>query len=34
MPELKARWGYPLVLAVMALVGLGMLVLFRKKRWL
>jgi len=34
MPELKSRWGYPLTLAIMALVGVGMLVLFRKKRWL
>lgn len=34
MPELKSRWGYPLVIAVMAAVGVGMLVLFRKKRWL
>jgi magnesium transporter len=34
MPELQSRWGYPLVLAVMAAVGVGMLLLFRKKRWL
>jgi magnesium transporter len=34
MPELQSRWGYPLVLAVMATVGVGMLLLFRKKRWL
>jgi magnesium transporter len=34
MPELRSRWGYPLVLAVMTAVGVGMLVLFRKKRWL
>ena len=34
MPELKAEWGYPLVLAVMAAVGLAMLILFRKKHWL
>jgi magnesium transporter len=34
MPELKSEWGYPLVLAVMTLVGIGMLVAFRKKRWL
>ena len=34
MPELRSRWGYPLVLAVMAAVGVGMLVLFRNKRWL
>ena len=34
MPELRSPWGYPLVLGVMAAVGVGMLVLFRKKRWL
>jgi magnesium transporter len=34
MPELRSRWGYPLVLAVMIAVGVGMLLLFRKKRWL
>ncbi len=34
MPELKSPWGYPAALAVMAVVGMAMLVLFRKKRWL
>ena len=34
MPELKMEWGYPIVLGVMAAVGLGMLVLFRNKHWL
>ena len=34
MPELRSPWGYPLVLGVMAAVGVGMLVLFRNKRWL
>ncbi len=34
MPELKSEWGYPAVLAVMALVGVGMLFAFRNKRWL
>jgi magnesium transporter len=34
MPELKSPWGYPLALAVMGGIGLAMLVLFRKKRWL
>ena len=34
MPELRSRWGYPVVLVLMAVVGVGMLVLFRKKRWL
>jgi magnesium transporter len=34
MPELKSTWGYPIVLVTMTVVGLGMLVLFRNKRWL
>lgn len=34
MPELKSEWGYPIVLAIMAAVGVGMLFVFRKKRWL
>jgi len=34
MPELRSPWGYPIVLGVMATVGVGMLVLFRNKRWL
>jgi magnesium transporter len=34
MPELRSPWGYPLVLGGMAAVGVGMLVLFRNKRWL
>ncbi|HEU4504840.1 MAG TPA: magnesium/cobalt transporter CorA [Nitrospira sp.] len=34
MPELQSRWGYPLVLSVMTAVGVGMLLLFKKKRWL
>jgi len=34
MPELGWRWGYPLVLGVMAAIGIGMLAYFRRKRWL
>ncbi|WP_455378067.1 magnesium/cobalt transporter CorA [Petrachloros mirabilis] len=34
MPELKAGYGYPIVLGVMAAIGIAMLVVFRKKRWL
>jgi len=34
MPELNWRWGYPAALAVMAVVVIGMLVYFRKKKWL
>jgi magnesium transporter len=34
MPELQWEWGYPAVLVFMAVVGVGMLLGFRKKRWL
>jgi len=34
MPELEWRWGYPLVLGGMAVIAVGMLVYFRRKRWL
>ncbi len=34
MPELGLEWGYPAVLAVMALLALGMMIYFRKKGWL
>ena len=34
MPELSWRWGYPLVLLVMAGVTAGMLVFFRRKKWI
>lgn len=34
MPELRSPWGYPLALGVMAAVGIAMLIVFRKKRWL
>jgi magnesium transporter len=34
MPELKWRWGYFAVLALMALVGGVMLLFFKKKRWI
>jgi magnesium transporter len=34
MPELQWKWGYPAVWALMATVGVGMLLVFRKKRWL
>lgn len=33
MPELSWRWGYPLVLLLMAGVTAGMLVFFRRKKW-
>jgi magnesium transporter len=34
MPELGYRWGYPVLLVVMALVTGGMLLYFRRKGWL
>ena len=34
MPELSWRWGYFAVLAVMAAIGISMLVYFKRKRWL
>jgi magnesium transporter len=34
MPELGWRWGYPLILLFMLLVGLIMFLYFRKKKWL
>jgi magnesium transporter len=34
MPELEWRWGYPMVWLVMLVIGVLMLVYFRKKGWL
>ncbi|MFC1913910.1 magnesium/cobalt transporter CorA [Chloroflexota bacterium] len=34
MPGLEWHWGYPTLLAGMAIIGIGMLVYFRIKRWL
>lgn len=34
MPELQWRWGYPAALTAMAVVAAGMLVYFKRKRWL
>ncbi len=34
MPELEWRWGYPAVMFVMLVVSVGMLVYFRRKRWI
>jgi len=34
MPELHTRWGYPIVVAVMALIAFSMLGYFRSKKWL
>jgi magnesium transporter len=34
MPELGWKYGYPLVLGCMAAIGVGMLLIFKKKKWL
>jgi magnesium transporter len=34
MPELEWRWGYPLILLVMALSVVVMLIYFRRKKWI
>lgn len=34
MPELKWRWGYPVLWSVFISTGLGLLVFFKKKKWL
>jgi magnesium transporter len=34
MPELEWRWGYPVLWGLMALIGLSMLIYFKKKKWL
>ncbi|KCZ72852.1 magnesium Mg(2+) and cobalt Co(2+) transport protein CorA [Candidatus Methanoperedens nitroreducens] len=34
MPELKWRWGYPVVWVIIMVVSVSMLVYFRRKKWL
>lgn len=34
MPELEWKWSYPLILTVMFTLAAGMIVLFRRKKWL
>lgn len=34
MPELHTRWGYPVVLIIMISVAIGMLIFFRRKKWI
>ncbi len=34
MPELGLNWSYPLILIVMLVIGVSMLIYFRKKKWL
>jgi magnesium transporter len=33
MPELQWRWGYPLILALMLALGIGMVFFFKKRKW-
>jgi magnesium transporter len=33
MPELGWRWAYFTVLGAMVVIGIGMIIYFRKKRW-
>jgi magnesium transporter len=33
MPELRWRWGYPVVMLGMALIGISMFLYFKKRRW-
>ncbi len=34
MPELEWRWGYPIVIIVMSIIGISMLIYFRRRKWL
>jgi magnesium transporter len=34
MPELRQRWGYPMVLGVMVLMAIGMLIFYRRRGWI
>ncbi|MGQ9675124.1 MAG: CorA family divalent cation transporter [Chloroflexota bacterium] len=34
MPELESPWGYPAILFLMALVVIGMVIHFRRQRWI
>jgi magnesium transporter len=34
MPELEWRWGYPIILLIMFILGVFMLIYFRNKKWL
>lgn len=33
MPELHTKWGYPAVLGLMAVISIGMILYFKKKKW-
>jgi len=34
MPELESRWGYPVVWLVVVIIGVSMLIYFKRKKWL
>jgi magnesium transporter len=34
MPELESPWGYPMIYVVMLIIGVVMLIYFRRKKWL
>jgi len=34
MPEVKWFWGYPAVLSIMVAIGIGMLIYFKRKKWM
>jgi magnesium transporter len=34
MPEIHAWWGYPAVVLLMAATAIGLLIFFRRKKWL
>lgn len=34
MPEIKWVWGYPVVVSIMVAIGIGMLIYFKRKKWM
>jgi magnesium transporter len=34
MPEIEMKWAYPVIWGIMILVGIGMIIFFKKRRWL
>ena len=34
MPELEWRWGYPVIWLIIVIIGISMLIYFKKKKWL
>jgi magnesium transporter len=33
MPELREKLGYPIVMAIMVVIGIMMLIYFKRKKW-